>query len=1145
VSFYDVSISRIGGGVIFGVLGSIASNSVPTTIYSYTDTNTDISANTTYQYLLTSHNAINVSGGTVITPWLSPYPVVSFSSYTNFTKTSLTVNFGTVTSFYDVSISRISNVGGGALDISYTYVSLNPGQTSYTDSALTANIMYKYAILPYNAINISGDLMVTPYTSPTSDVSYVSNTSSATNTLSINFGSASQSYVSFYDVSISRISGGVVSGAIGKVASGTLPTTVYSYTDTSTDISANTTYQYLLTSHNAINVSGGAVTTPLMSPYPAVTFSSYTNISKYGVTVNFGTITSFYDVSICRITNTVGYDVCGTYVGLPAGQVYYSDQGSFSAVSNYKYAIIPYNALNSRGNTVITPYFSPVSDVSYNTYASTPYTLTIYFMSASMTYLSYASVTISRVSGGVVTGLLGNVVSTEAYTIQYLNIIDNTGVVMYYPFEFPSTFYTDTSTDISANTTYQYLLTSKNAVSSAGGTVLTPFISPSPVATFISYTGITKTSLTVNFGTANSFYDVSISRISNVGGGASDISSVYISLNPGQTSYTDTAVTANLLYKYAILPYNAIGQIGTITVTPTYTSPISDVSFYSMVNSTSTNTIGFNFGSTSQSYVSFYDVSISRISGGVVSGYMAVQYANTTPTTIYTYTDTSTDISANTAYKYQLTSYNAVNISGGTTVTQIWSPFPVVTFSSYTGINTSNITVNFGTITSFYNINIARITNTGGSDVYGSYTVLSPGQTSYIDASNLFASYSYRYGLSPINAINSVGNLVITPYTSPSSDVSLSVTANGSYNNIATNSISVFWSSASRSYYSFYDVSISRITINTGLVAPYVMFLYTNNLGYAPYDYSYVDTGVLPNTQYQYRIVSYNAINISGGTITTPITCTLPSLNTVTTIFDISANIRLTTSADSSYNYVNIIRNGVLYYSNQYSTSPTIVDNSNIVVNLPYNYTIVPYNFSNVTGTPINKTFTLVPIINGSFSTPPLTTGTNSLNPSFLPRTTYGWTASGNYYVANGTGSGLFTGVLPSTCTQYFISVGGSGTQTLSQSFPLPTAGNYYITFFVFAGSNIDRGHTMSVSIGSTQLIYKYSLGSIPNTTPIPITFLYTAVSGALYLPIVFTFTSSNTNLSYYGITGIQCFGQNTPSLAYTIIDPSSMSHYY
>ena len=1148
VSFYDVSISRISGGVVSGVVGLVASNTIPTTVYSYTDNSTDISANTTYQYLLTSHNAINVSGGTVITPGLSPYPVVTFSSYTGFTKTSLTVNFGTVASFYDVSISRISNIGGGARDISGAYVSLNPGQTSYTDTTVTANLLYKYAILPYNAISISGDIMVTPtYTSPTSDVSFYSAVNStSTNTNGINFGSASQSYVSFYDVSISRISGGTVSGALGMVASNTIPTTTYSYTDTSTDIYANTTYQYLLTSHNAINVSGGTVITPSLSPYPVVTFSSFTNISKNGVTVNFGTVASFYDISICRVTNTVGYDVYGTYIRLPAGQIYYSDQGSFSAVSNYKYAIMPYNAVNNSGTTIITPSVSPISDVSYNTYVSTPYTLTIYFTSASLTYLSYASITISRVSGGVVTGILGNVASTEAYTIQYLNIIDNTGVIMYYPFEFPSTFYTDTSTDISANTAYQYLLASKNAVSSAGGTILTPLLSPTPVASFVSYTGITMTSLTVNFGTATSFYDVSISRISNIGGGATDTSGVYISLNPGQTSYTDTMVTANLLYKYAILPYNAIGISGGITVTPTYTSPTSDVSFYSMVNSTSTNTIGFNFGSVSQSYVSFYDVSISRISGGVVSGYMAVQYANTTPSTIYTYTDTSTDLSANTAYKYQLTSYNALNISGGTTVTQIWSPFPVVTFSSYTGINTTNITVNFGTVTSFFNVNIARITNTGGSDVYGSYIVLSSGQTVYNDTGNLFAIYTYRYGLSPINAINSTGNLVITPYTSPTSDVSLSVTANGSYNNITTNSISVFWSSATRSYYSFYDVSISRISVNTGFVAPYVMLLYTNNLGYAPYDYSFVDTGVLPNTTYQYRVVSYNAINISGGTVTTPITCTLPYLNTVATTFDISANIQLTTSTDSSYNYVNIYRNnGVLYYSNQYSTTRTTIDNSNIVVNLPYTYSIVPYNFLNSTGTSINQTYSLVPIINGFFSTPVLTSGTNTFNPSFVPTTTYGWTASGNFYLANGTGSGLFTGILPSTCTQYLISVGGSGTQTLSQSFPVPTAGNYYITFFVFAGSNIDNGHTLSVSIGSTNFLYNYSLGSVPNTKPIPLTFLYTAMSGALYLPIVFTFTSSTTNLSYYGITGIQCFGQNTPSLAYTIIDPLSMSHYY
>jgi hypothetical protein len=1150
VSFYDVSISRIGGGVITGVVGTVTSNASPTTIYSYNDSSADISANTTYQYLLSSHNAINVGGGTVITPWLSPYAVATFVSYTDITKTSLTVNFGTVTSFYDVSISRISNIGGGASDTSDAYVSLNVGQTSYTDTMVTANLLYKYAILPYNAIGISGDITVTStYTSPTSDVSFYSVVSStSTDTIGINFGSVSQSYVSYYDVSISRINGGVVTGVIGLVASNTSPTTTYSYTDTNTDIYANTTYQYLLTSHNAINESGGTVITPLLSPYPVVNFSSYTNVSKNGVTVNFGTVISCYNVSICRITNTVGYDVYGSYITLSAGQINYSDQGFFSAVSNYKYAIIPYNAVNNSGDVVFTPYVSPISDVSYSTFLSTPNTLTIYFMSASNVYLSYASITVSRVSGGVVTGILGNVVSTEAHTVQYLNIIDNAGVVMYYPFEFPSTFYLDTSTDISANTTYQYLLSSKNAVSSEGGTVLTPLLSPSPVATFISYTDITKTSLTVNFGTATSFYDVSISRISNVGGGASDIYYTYDSLNVGQTSYTDTMVTANLLYKYAILPYNAIGISGEITITPTYTSPTSDVSFYSMVSNTSTNTISMNFGSASQSYVSFNNVSISRISGGVVSGYMTNQTANTTPTSIYTYTDTNTDISANKVYVYQLTSYNALNINGDTAVTQIWSPYPVVTFTSYTNMNTANITVNFGTVTSFYNVNIARITNTGGSDVYGSYHILLSGQSTYVDTGDLFAIYTYRYGLSPVNAINNVGDLVITPYTSPTSDISFSIIENGSYNNIATNSISVFWSNASQSYYSFYDVSISRIHINTGFVAPYVMILYTNNLGYTPYDYSYVDTGVLPNTLYQYQIVSYNAMNVSGGTVTTPITCTLPYLNTVDITFDISANIQLTTSADSSYNYVNIYRNNnVLYYSNQYSTTRTMIDNSNIVVNLPYNYTITPYNFLHVTGTSYNQTYQLVPIINGFFNTPTLTSGTNTLNPSFVPSTTYGWTISGsnNYYVANGIGSGLYTGILPSTCTQYFISVGGSGKQTLSQSFPVPTAGNYYITFFVFAGSSIDNGHTLSVSIGSINFIYNYSLGSVPNTKPIPITFLYTAMSGSLYLPIVFTFTSSNTNLSYYGITGIQCFGQNTPSLAYTMIDPLSMSHYY
>jgi len=1232
LSFYDVSVVRVSGGTVAGgtVVGAAVYGTTGTYGYVWNDPSVDLCANTVYTYSLLSYNAVGVAGGTVTTGGVSPLATVSGLAVTGTTTTTVSVGWGVPGSFYDVSLVRLTNggfgsmvgSGGGAGDVSSAWVGLapavgaTPAVSSYVDGlggGLTASLRYRYAVLPYNAVLATGPLSVLgSYVSPVSDVSFGGSVSAGSFGLGLNILSASGGYLSFYDISVVRVSGGspaVVGTVVGSAVYGTAGTYGYVWTDPSVDLSANTAYVYRLLSYNAVGGLGGTVTTTAVSPLASLSLGAFSGVSKGGVTVNWGSPGTFYDVSLVRLANTVGYDVPAPATIVGAGVASYADTG-LSAISQYRYALTPRNAVGVAGATVVTPYVAPLSDVSFSYATSTtPFTLSVYFSSASNLYNSYRYISVYRVSGGLGTtagvsgnGYLGTVTNTDAYTVQYLNVIDNSGAVMYYPFEPISNVFVDTGVDVSANTAYVYNLVSSNTVGVVGGNTYTTAVSPLPAVTWGSYSGVTSTTVSFTWGSPGSFYDVSVVRLTNTsvtGPGTvngPDVSGTWVGLDPGVASYTDTGLWANTLYKYAVLPYNAVNMTGGVVVSPTYTSPGSDVTFGGYT-APAVGAIGLTFSSVSAAYVSFYRVAVVRASGGQpsrVGTTLTTLVASGGASTVYSYTDTSVDLSANTTYTYSLVSTNAMGVTGATVTTSLYSPQATVTFGGYTALTKTGVTVNFGTVQSFSYVNLVILTNTGtgGDTGGGAGQNLTVGQTSYVDTAQV-AYYQYRYQLTPVNAVTLAGSgVVTTPYTSPVPDVSLSVLGTGSYGGIGTQVITVYWASASRTYWSFYDVSLVRTATASGTVSALVggLVYYTSNLGGGvgtgvgggDYDYSYVDTGVVANTRYTYTITAYNLLGVGGTVVTTAVTCTLPYVRAVTVATGVgvgagtltgAAVVTLTASADSSYNYVNVTRNGGSLLVNQYGSSGvTLVDNFGVVVGAPYTYVVSPFNWLGVGGATVTVGYTVQPVVNGEFTVPVL--GSGALSVLGAGGAVTGWTfgATGYlgatvapaYYIGNRVGAGTYLGTLPSTVTQYLVMVGGVGAavagrgglgagvgvQTVSQTMAFPSAGTYYLSMTVFSGSAIDPSHVLTVSVGGTILLSRYSLGSGVNGVPVVLTLPFVAGvtgvgGGGLSLPLVLSWSTSNTNLSYFCVTGVQCFGAGTPAYGNQVVDPGGLSHYY
>jgi hypothetical protein len=199
-------------------------------------------------------------------------------------------------------------------------------------------------------------------------------------------------------------------------------------------------------------------------------------------------------------------------------------------------------------------------------------------------------------------------------------------------------------------------------------------------------------------------------------------------------------------------------------------------------------------------------------------------------------------------------------------------------------------------------------------------------------------------------------------------------------------------------------------------------------------------------------------------------------------------------------------------------------------------YTLTPYNSSNQAGTPLTllyKTYYYFQITDPFFYATVTSTPNLTLPNPPLTNWTATATADATYYLGGVTVFAplnlFYTGVLPSNT--YFVACNSPTlayqTVTLTQDVSSSLAnlkftyGQRYLSFYVFPGAAIDPNHSLTVSIGRTNLLYNATFGSDPTMPYIRYTLPFTMLPND-YASVTFTFTSPTASSSQICVGNIQ-----------------------
>ena len=813
---YYVSVTRITNGVATPVVTTQAAGAT-----QYTDPSANVymfTADTSYAYLLTPYNAVKTANAMSAsrTPPTSPDASAAvFQAFTAVSNRAVAFTYQTAGLCYYVSVARITN--GTVTPVVTTQA---PGATQYTDPSanayvFTADTSYAYLLTPYNAIKTANPVNAsrTPPTSPDASAAVFQAFTTVSNT---SLGFTYQTAGLCYYVSVARISNGTVTPVVTTQAPGATQ-----YTDPSANayvFTADTSYAYLLTPYNAVKTANAvnASRTTVVSPdASAAVFQAFTTVNNRAVAFSYLTTGLCYYVSVTRITNGVATPVVTTQ---PPGVTQYTDPSAnvyvFTADNSYAYVLIPYNAVKAVNavNAIRTPPTSPDASAAvfqaFTTVSNTAMAFT--YQTTGLCY--YVSVT--RITNGTVTP----VVTTQAPE---------------------ATQYTDPSANVyvfTADTSYAYLLTPYNAVKTVNtaNAIRSTVVSPdASAAVFQTFTTVSNTAVVFSYQTAGLCYYVSVTRITN---GVPIITTVQ---PPNTFQYTDPSnniFTADSSYVYLLTPYNAVNTVNTVNaIQSTVVSPFSTVNIGTI--SVSTTQISFLYVNTT----SYYRVDVTRI-------YQNATIDTTTFIQPVTYTDPSTNFTADSSYIYTLTSYNALDTLGTTFITTALSPNATVTIGAIVASG-SYFAFPITNISTAYYVSVARITN----GVLGPYTDLAPGTTSFTDTGSFTADTSYAYSIQPYNAVYILGTVYTSVPASPPASVQI-----GPISTSITDISFAFTDTTS-----FYQVAVARMMDGQ---------IYDDYVLQPPGTTVYIDPSNVfsGSIKYSYSIIPYNILGIAGPTLTTP-----------------------------------------------------------------------------------------------------------------------------------------------------------------------------------------------------------------------------------------------------------------------------------
>jgi len=543
---------------------------------------------------------------------------------------------------------------------------------------------------------------------------------------------------------------------------------------------------------------------------------------------------------------------------------------------------------------------------------NTVYSFIVNFTTNGMTYTDLSvspnrlySYQLQPIISGVY-GVVYNISGKIGTLVNNYNLIDTTGLVMSYGFDF-----------IMSSLPVSYTIPYLSIIDKSGMVMYYGYDSTSEAIPMIGYGTVSysNSAISVSFDYTPTVYYLSVARLVN----GIPIEQYNI-LSPGVFQYTDPSNVFYPInvYSYSFIPYSASGIQGT-SYTTIGVSPIPFI-----------NTGPFSSNSSDISFAlftstSFYQVSIRRLlNGKPIETYNLLPYG----TTIYI--DPSNSFLSDVSYSYTMIPYNVLGVAGTIYTTTFVSPLPYV----ITGpISYNNSDISFALFGDFKTVAIARIVN--GIPIE-SYQSIPNGTTIYIDPSNVFYSVNiYSYSILPYNKSGVVGISYTTTPISIYPSISI-----GSVGNICVNNNDISFALLRSLTYS--NLSISRL-VNGQRIEPY------QSIPSVPTIYIDPSNVFYPANNYSYSILPYNAVGQTGTEfITTPVS-TYPS---VSTDLPITTYQRITVGLNGYPSFYQIavqrLVNRIPIESFKL-LSPTLTTlytdpSSSFLHDISYSYAIIPYN---------------------------------------------------------------------------------------------------------------------------------------------------------------------------------------------------------
>ena len=391
-----------------------------------------------------------------------------------------------------------------------------------------------------------------------------------------------------------------------------------------------------------------------------------------------------------------------------------------------------------------------------------------------------------------------------------------------------------------------------------------------------------------------------------------------------QSPYTDGAtapLTPNTPYTYTLDAYNSVTAdpdvVGRALRSETNSTVIYTLGVITSVTGVNVTTSSLTLGYTG----TYAAVQLYRGSTVIATGYTSASYADT-------------GLNPNFPYSYRVVPYNVTG-EAGTGIYQTITTEPsmnpvavgVVTATTAQLLFTSN-----GTFNQPYFMYVV-ITYPNGST-----TVRTQNYDASSTITGLSADASYRFLVTPYNSnsvpgatqtvvVYTMASLTLAAFSSgPNTTYAIQLNFAGSYN-----------------YVKLYrdGALVSTPTASTT---------------------SYVDSPLTPSTQYNYRIVPYNLLDVSAGFLDLS-AHTLPTLTSLYTGMDTTTAVQVIFRG--IYSYVSLVRTGttgapVTLRSQMTDSSYTDMALS---ADQEYAYTVTPYNAAGQTGVPLTIQVYTAPLL--------------------------------------------------------------------------------------------------------------------------------------------------------------------------------------